>query len=82
MDCLLKYAEAYRLRFEGPLADDQYLGEYWLDTIKSLRKLLNGDGAIALRRNISTDTKDNGAVEGMFWDALHHAGFTQETANL
>lgn len=82
MDCLLKYAEAYRIRFEGPLAEDQVLGEWWMDSIKSLRKLLNGDGAIAMRRNITTDSKDNGAVEGMFWDALNHAGFTKATANL
>lgn len=24
-----------------------------------------------------TDSKDNGAVEGMFWDALAIAGFTE-----
>lgn len=82
MDCLLKYAEAYRLRFEAPLAEDQVLGEWWMDSIKSLRKLLNGDGAIAMRLNITIDSKDNSAVEGMFWDALNHAGFTEATSNL
>lgn len=75
MDCLLKYAETYRERFEVNLADDQCLGEWWLDAAKAVRRLLNGDGVVAMKRGITTDSKDNGAVEGMFWDAVRIAGF-------
>lgn len=82
MDALIKHAEAYSIRFEQPLAEDYVLGPQWLDAAKALRGLLNGDGAIALKKGISTDTKDNGSVEGMFWDALQIAGYTEETANL
>ncbi len=74
MDCLIKYAQAYRKRFGGPLADDGVLGDPWLDAAKGVRALLNGDGAIALERGITTDSKDNGVVEGMFWDAMEAAG--------
>lgn len=82
MDALLKYAQAYRDHFESNLANDMVLGDEWLASLKGIRGLLNGDGAIGMIRNISTDTKDNGCVEAMFWTALKTAGFTEETANL
>lgn len=79
LDCLLKYAEAYRIRFESPLSDDGVLGDYWLDALKGLHGLLNGDGAIALRRGITTDSKSNGAMESVYWSAIEMAGFSQES---
>lgn len=78
MDCLLKYAEAYQVRYESKLADDDVLGDCWLDAAKGIRRLLDGNGAIATKRNISTDTKSNGSVEEMFWSAMALAGFTEE----
>ncbi len=51
----------------------QYLGS----TAKGIRALLNGDGAIAMKKGITTDSKDNGAVEEMFWQAMNTAGFTE-----
>lgn len=77
MDALTKYASAYKQRFENGLSEDYVLGPLWLDSIKGLRGLLNGDGAIAMQQNISTDRKDNGAVESMFWEAMKIAGFTE-----
>jgi hypothetical protein len=77
MDCLLKYAETYRNRFDGPLAEDRVLGVHWLDALKGVRGLLNGNGQIAMHRDISTDSKDNGALEGVFWDAMRVAGFQE-----
>lgn len=82
MDALHKYAEAYQLRFEQPLAEDGVLGDQWLESVKGIRALLNGDGALAMRRGITTDSKDNGCIESLFWDALRMAGYTEETANL
>lgn len=76
MDGMLRYAKAYKQHFEGNLADDNVLGECWLDTVKGIRGLLDGDGAVAMERNITTDSKDNGVIEGVFWDALKVAGFT------
>ena len=78
MDALLKYAQTYRRRFEGPLANDYVLGPLWLDAVKGLRGLLDGDGQAAMARDISTDSKDNGAVESMFWAAMQAAGFEEK----
>jgi hypothetical protein len=77
MDALIEYATAYRVRFDGPLADDGFLGEPWLAAAKGVRALLNGDGAIAMKQGITTDSKDNGTVEAMFWNAMSVAGFTE-----
>ena len=78
MDALLHYAKAYRKAFGGDLADDGVLGDFWLDAAKGVRGLLNGNGAVAMERNISTDSKDNGAVESMFWQAMAIAGFKEQ----
>lgn len=78
MDCLIKYAEAYRERFDGPLSDDYILGKDWLKAATAARGLLNGDGVVAWKKDRSTDSKDNGAIEGMFWDAMQMAGFKEE----
>jgi len=78
MDCLLKYAEAYRERFERPLAEDGVLGDYWKDAIKNLRGLLNGDGVNGMKSGHNNDSKDNGCLESMFWAALHLAGFKEK----
>jgi len=57
--------------------EDGFLGRPWLEAVKGVRALLNGDGAIAMKQGITTDSKDNGAVEAMFWNALSVAGFTE-----
>ena len=77
MDGLLRYAKAYEKRFEGKLAADYVLGDEWLAVAKGIRALLNGDGAVAMERGITTDSKDNGVVEEMFWAALSAAGYTE-----
>ncbi len=77
-DALLNYAEAYQTRFESKLAEDRALGDYWLDALKGLHGLLNGDGANAMRKGITTDSKSNGAMESVFWSAMEMAGFTEE----
>ncbi len=78
MDALLRYAKAYGKRFGSDLAEDYFLGKEWLNAIVGIRNLLNGDGAVAMENNITTDTKNNGCIEGMFWSALDIAGFTEE----
>lgn len=54
------------------------LGDEWLAAAKGVRALLNGNGAIAMRKNITTGSKDNGVIEALFWAALEMAGFTEE----
>jgi len=77
MDGLLRYAKAYNRRFENELANDYVLGPEWLAAAKGIRGLLNGDGAVALERGITTDSKDNGVIEEMFWAAFGIAGFKE-----
>jgi hypothetical protein len=81
MDALLNYAEAYRDRQGEMLATDGVLGQPWLEAATGIRALLNGQGAIAMRKDISTDTFDGGALECMFWSAMAMAGFTEEDLN-
>lgn len=75
LDALLKYAKAYKALFEADLADDRALWDHWFDAIKGVRRLLNGDGAIAMQKGITTDSKSNGACEDVFWKALEAAGY-------
>ena len=77
MDAMLRYAKAHKKAYGSDLSNDGVLGDYFLDTIKGLRGLLNGMGAVAMERNITTDSKDNGCVEGMFWDCVSNGGFEQ-----
>lgn len=77
IDGLLRYAKAYKLRYEQPLSEDGVLGEPWLQAAKGFRALCNGDGAVAYERGITTDSKDNGVIESVFWAALEAAGYTE-----
>jgi hypothetical protein len=77
MDGLIRYAKAHECRFESKLAEDYVLGPAWLDAAKAIRCLLNGDGAVAHEMEKSTDSKDNSSLEGMFWDAMAVAGFSE-----
>lgn len=78
MDCLRTYAVAYEKKFQAYLADDAVLGNAWLNAANGIRALLNGDGAAAMLIDRSTDSKDNGTVETMFWDAMRAAGFIEK----
>lgn len=80
LDGLLRYAKAYEKRFEGKLSDDAWLGEQWLDALNGVHALLNSDGAVALEKGITTDSKCNGVLEDIYWHAMNAAGFKDETA--
>lgn len=82
LDCLLKYAESYRLRNESDLADDMVMGEYWLDSLKAVHSLLNGDGQVAMHLGRTTGSKDNGACESVFADCLTMAGFDRNALGI
>jgi hypothetical protein len=82
MDSLIRYARAHEKRFGSKLSGDYVLGPEWANAAKAVRALMIGDGAVAHETERSTDSKSNGAVEGMFWDAVKIAGFTEEDLGL
>lgn len=59
----------------GTVEEDGVLGVAWFDALVSVKALLDGDGAVAMRLNRTTDSKDNGSCESVFGDALRIAGF-------
>jgi hypothetical protein len=77
MDSAIRYARAYRLRYESTLKDNYVLGPHFLQWITGLRGLLNGMGAVALERSWSGDSKNNSTIESMFWAAMELGGFTE-----
>ena len=79
MNGMLRYAKAYRLRFDSPLSEDYVLGPAWFQVVSGLRRLLNGDGAVAMERGISTDSKDNRVIEAIYWHACKAAGIDGDT---
>ena len=78
MDAMIRYAKAHKKAYDIPLSFDWVLGPNWLEIVKGIRGLCDGDGAVAMENEITTDSKDNGCIEGMFWDALNIAGYTEK----
>ena len=78
MDAMIRYAKAYSKAYDISLSCDYVLGQNWLEIVKGIRGLCDGDGAVAMENEITTDSKDNGCIEGMFWDALNIAGYTEK----
>lgn len=74
MDGMLRYAKAYRKHFDSPLGEDGVLGSEFAKVISGLRGLLNGDGAVAMERDITTDSKDNGVIEALYCECCKVAG--------
>ena len=78
MDSMIRYAKAYTKANDVPLSFDWVLGPNWLEIVKGIRGLCDGNGAVAMEsEKPSRDSKDNGCIEGMFWDALNIAGFEE-----
>lgn len=78
LDSLIRYAKAHEARFDNQLVHDHVLGPAWLASLTGIRRLMDGDGAVAHEKGFTTDSKDNGACEAMFWDAMALAGFKEE----
>lgn len=43
IDALAIYADEHFKRYESPLGEDYVLGEYWIESLKGVRGLLNGE---------------------------------------
>lgn len=74
MDAMLRYAKAYSTANEGLVGGDAFLSDPFFEVIRGLRALLNGDGAVAMERGVTTDSKDNGVIESLYWHACREAG--------
>lgn len=74
MDGLIRYAKAYRKAYDAAIGDDAVLGESFAAALSGVRGLLDGNGVVAMERDISTDSKDNGAIESMYWAVCEIAG--------
>jgi hypothetical protein len=75
---LLRYAAAHEKRHETKLSEDYMMGPYFLAALLGVRNLLCGDGAVAMERGITTDSKDNGVLEAMFWHCMAAAGYGED----
>ena len=75
----VRFAVAYEKRFGGKIASDgSILGDSFREWIEGLHGLLNGDGCVAMERNITTDSKDNSYCEDVYCLAMEEAGFEEE----
>lgn len=61
-DALLSYAKAYRARMGDPINTDCVGSEAFADMLRGVKTFLDFDGGVAMRRGITTDSKDNGAM--------------------
>lgn len=61
-DALLSYAKAYRARFEQPINSDGVAHKAFGNMLRGVKTMLDFDGAVALRRGITTDSKDNACI--------------------
>lgn len=73
-DALLSYAKAYRGRFDGPIAEDNVGAEAFADMLRGVKTFLDFDGGVAMRRGITTDSKDNSAMFEIIDAACKAAG--------
>lgn len=79
MDAMLRYAKAFEHAYGFKLGEDRVLGECFAEAIKGLRGLLDGQGAVAMERGLTSDSKDNGLIEEIFWQCCEVAGLDGDT---
>jgi hypothetical protein len=75
---LVRYARAYYVRYDTRVAEDNVLGPAFRAALTGLHDLLNGDGAIAMERGSTQDSKDNSACEELYQRAREEAGLSEE----
>lgn len=74
-DAMLGFAKAYESQFGDKLETDYVATPAYGKVISGLRSLLQFDGAVAMERGITTtDSKDNGALEAVYWECCKAAG--------
>lgn len=78
MDCLIKYAEAYRERYDFELAQDSTLGASWLDSLEAVKDLLNSEGVLKMKGKVNGESFDGQTMWNLYADAKRIAGFKPE----
>lgn len=43
IDALAIYADEHQKRYDAPIGDDYVLGDYWIESLRGVRGLLNGE---------------------------------------
>ena len=78
-DALLRYARAYSKRYEEPISEDAYCAPHFAAMLYGCRQMLSADGGAAFERGVTTDSKDNGAMEAIFDAVFAASGMEPET---
>lgn len=84
IDSAIRYAKAYRARFDQPIGDDYMARDEFASILKGIRAFLNFDGGVAMEAaansgHFAHDSKDNGMIESLYWTACEIAGLDGET---
>lgn len=82
LDAAIKWAKAYRARFERPVSEDSMAAQEIGAILAGARALHNFDGAKKMERDARnldapsdwTDSKENGMLESLYWTACEIAG--------
>jgi len=76
MDSVIRYAKAYRARFDQTMGEDHMARDEIAGILKGIRGLLNFDGGVKMEADGRTlpDSKDNGMLEDLYWKACEIAG--------
>lgn len=82
MDGAIRWIKAYKARFEQPVADDYMARREIGGILSGIRALLNFDGGAKMERDARTpgdhsdwtDSKENGMIESLYWEACRLAG--------
>lgn len=77
-DALLSYAKAYKARYESPIGTDHFAHDPFAAMLGGCKAMLDMDGGVALRRGITTDSKDNGSLFDVLQAACNVAGIEME----
>lgn len=78
LDSAIRWIKAYRARFDSaPGSDYMARGEIFA-ILSGARALLNFDGACRMEGLRGTDSKDNGTLEALYWEACKLAGISGE----
>lgn len=78
MDCLIKYAEAYREEFGHEVSQNPILGPAWLECLQSMQDLINRQGVLEMKGKTKGESFDCDTMWNLYADAKRIAGFKPE----
>jgi len=78
-DALLSYAKSYESAMGQKLAEDPCAKPEFASLLSGAHGMLNFNGGVANARNLTSDSKDNTALDTLYRVACEAAGFDPET---